>query len=144
MSGIEIDPVLIQVEINAPLNTVWKLWTGPEHIKIWNSASEDWHTTQAENDLCEGGKFSSRMEAKDGSEGFDFEGVYTEVEKNELIRYVLTDGRKVKIEFFEEDEKTIIKEKFDPEHLNPVELQKEGWLSILGSFKNYVESSIKN
>src|SRR5579862_8200916 len=91
--------ITVESTINAPVEKVWKLWTGTEHIVKWNSASDDWHTPHAENDLRTGGKFSSRMEAKDGSFGFDFGGVYDEVIPNKIIAFTLGDGRKVKITF---------------------------------------------
>src|SRR6266850_8555487 len=95
------DKTIITVEnaINAPVEKVWQYWTKPEHITQWNNASDDWHTPRAENDLRVGGSFSSRMEAKDGSFGFDFGGVYDEVKTNERIAYTMGDGRKVKITF---------------------------------------------
>ena len=90
-----MERITIQNTINAGVKKAWKLWTDPEHIVNWNAANEDWHTTRAENDLKVGGKFLSRMEAKDGSFGFDFEGVYDEVVPEERIAYTLGDGRKV-------------------------------------------------
>src|ERR1043165_194880 len=98
--------ITVQSEIKAPVEKVWKYWTGPEHIKKWNSASDDWHTPRAENDLRVGGKFSARMEAKDGSMGFDFGGVYDDVKANELIEYTLGDGRKVTVQFTSDGKET--------------------------------------
>jgi len=112
----------------------------PEHIEKWNQASEDWHTTRAENDLREGGKFLSRMEAKDGSAGFDFEGVYDEVKTHQKIAYFMSDGRQVEIYFTQNDASTDVKVEFDPEDENPVEMQRGGWQAILENFKKYVES----
>lgn len=132
--------ITIESIINAPIDKVWKLWTEPEHIKKWNNASPDWHTPFAENDLKAGGKFSSRMEAKDGSFGFDFGGVYDDVKTNELIAYTLGDGRKVKIIFSAQDNKTKVVETFEAESENPIEIQRGGWQSILDNFKNYTES----
>ena len=132
--------ITIESIINAPIDKVWKLWTEPEHIKKWNNASPDWHTPFAENDLKAGGKFSSRMEAKDGSFGFDFGGVYDDVKTNELIAYNLGDGRKVKIIFSVQDNKTKVVETFEAESENPIEIQRGGWQSILDNFKNYTES----
>src|SRR6266481_2238277 len=91
--------ITVAATVNAPIVKVWDSWTNPEHIIKWNNASDDWHTTKAENDLRVGGKFLSRMEAKDGSFGFDFGGVYDEVKTNELIAYTIGDGRKVKVNF---------------------------------------------
>lgn len=134
--------IIITVEaiINAPINQVWKYWTSPEDIIQWNTASEDWHTTRAENDLRIGGSFISRMEAKDGSFGFDFTGQYIEVKTHELIVYTIIDGRKVHISFNPIGNSTSVIESFEAEDENSVELQKNGWLSILDSFKRYVES----
>jgi uncharacterized protein YndB with AHSA1/START domain len=132
--------ITIESIVNAPIDKVWKLWTEPEHIKKWNNASPDWHTPYAENDLKAGGKFSSRMEAKDGSFGFDFEGVYDEVKTNELISYTLGDGRKVKITFSVQDNKIKVVETFEAEDTNPIEMQRGGWQAILDNFKSYTES----
>src|SRR5919198_5017958 len=128
--------ITVHALINAPVNQVWKLYTGPEHIMRWNNASDDWHTPRAENDLRVGGKFLSRMEAKDGSFGFDFEGIYEQVKTNELIEYSITDGRKVKILFTTDDSKqTRITITFEPESTNPIEMQRDGWQAILNNFK---------
>ncbi len=126
--------------INVPLPLVWHYWTMPEHIIKWNHASDDWQTSRAQNDLQVGGKFSSRMEAKDGSVGFDFEGMYDIVILHQIIEYTLTDGRKVKIVFDERDDKTSLVETFDAENQNPIELQRFGWQSIIDNFKKYAES----
>jgi uncharacterized protein YndB with AHSA1/START domain len=132
--------ITIESIVNAPIDKVWKLWTEPEHIKKWNNDSPDWHTPYAENYLKAGGKFSSRMEAKDGSFGFDFEGVYDEVKTNELISYTLGDGRKVKITFSVQDNKIKVVETFEAEDTNPIEMQRGGWQAILDNFKSYTES----
>lgn len=118
----------------------WKYWTQAYHITKWNAASDDWHTPTAENDLRPGGRFSSRMEAKDGSMGFDFTGVYDQVEEHSLIAYTLDDGRTVRVEFSDENGDTQIVESFDPESTNSHELQQQGWQSILDNFSKYVES----
>lgn len=127
--------------INARLQKVWDLYTKPEHIVKWNQASEDWHTTRSENDLRTGGKFSSRMEAKDGSEGFDFGGTYDEVVDLKSMKYTMDDQRKVSIEMLDENGQTKITVTFDPENYNTPEFQKQGWQAILDSFKKYVESN---
>jgi uncharacterized protein YndB with AHSA1/START domain len=127
--------------INAPVAKVWEYWTKPEHITKWNNASDDWHTPNAENDLRVGGKFSSRMEARDGSFGFDFGGVYDEVINNEYIEYTIGDGRKVKINFTPEGNKTEVKEAFEAETTNSIELQQGGWQAILNNFKKYTEAN---
>ena len=131
--------ITIETTVHAPVEKVWKYWTEPNHITKWNSASDDWHTPFSENDLRVGGKFSSRMEAKDGSFGFDFGGVYDEVKLNEFISYTLGDGRKVEITFIHEEKDTKIIQVFDPETENPIEMQQEGWQSILNNFKKYAE-----
>lgn len=133
-------PITVTILVNAPVDHVWKCWTEPEHIKQWNAASDDWHTPTATNDLREGGTFTSRMEAKDGSVGFDFGGTYTKVTPHALIEYVLGDGRTVSIAFDDQGGATHITETFDAEHENPLEMQREGWQSILNNFKQYTEA----
>lgn len=136
------DPNTITVEttVKAPVAKLWEYWTSPEHITGWNNASEDWHTPHAENDLRKGGRFLSRMEARDGSVGFDFRGVYDVVEKNELIEYTLDDGREVRIVFSDDGDHTTVTETFNPENVNPLEMQKGGWQAILDNFKKYAEA----
>ena len=141
MSTAQNTSISIQAIIDAPIEKVWHHWTSPDSIKAWNQASDDWHTTRAENDLRKGGRFSSRMEAKDGSFGFDFEGIYDEVQTHQLISYSLGDHRKVKIIFTNLGQQTRVDETFDAENTNPVEMQKEGWQSILNNFKKFVESA---
>lgn len=137
----ENKPVLTAVAIvNAPVEKVFDFWTKPEHIVKWSSASDDWHTPTAENDLRKSGKFSSRMEAKDGSMGFDFWGIYDEVIQNEYIKYTLGDGRKVKINFTPKGGQTEITESFEAENTNPLEMQKSGWQAILNNVKKYTEA----
>jgi uncharacterized protein YndB with AHSA1/START domain len=131
--------ITVQSNINAPIGKVWECWTGPEHITKWNNASDDWHTPYAENDLRTGGKFKSTMAAKDGSMSFDFGGEYTLVEPNKTIEYVMGDGRKVEVSFNETADGVEIIESFDPETLNPEEMQQQGWQAILNNFKKYVE-----
>ncbi|PST85290.1 polyketide cyclase [Pedobacter yulinensis] len=131
--------ITISAIINAPVEKVWHAWSEPVHIKKWNSASDDWHTPHAENDLRTGGTFSSRMEAKDGSMGFDFSGKYDAVEENKLISYTMEDGRSVQITFNETEGRTEVIESFDPEQQNSREMQQEGWQAILDNFKLYVE-----
>ena len=133
--------ITIGCTINAPVEKVWKLWSEPEHIKQWNNASDDWHTTKAENDLKVGGKFASRMEAKDGSFGFDFGGTYDEVKTNELIAYTLGDDRKVRVIFKGNGNETTIEETFDAEGTHSIEQQRTGWQSKLDNFKRYVEAN---
>ncbi len=133
--------ITVESTINAPVEKVWELWSKPEHIIKWCSASDDWHTPRAENDLSVGGKFASRMEAKDGSMGFDFGGIYDAVRNNEYIEYTMGDGRKVKINFSAQGNKTKVVESFEAEDTNPVEIQKGGWQAILDNFKKYAEAN---
>jgi len=133
--------ITVENTIKAPVEKVWKLWSSPEHITKWNSPSEDWHTPRAENDLRPGGKFLSRMEAKDGTFGFDFGGVYDEVKTNELITYTMGDGRKVKIQFTGSEDETKVVETFEAESTNPIEMQRGGWQAILDNFKKYTEKN---
>jgi uncharacterized protein YndB with AHSA1/START domain len=136
-----MEAITVKATINAPVEAVWKKWSSPEDIKKWCSASDDWHVPTAETDLRKGGAFSTRMEAKDGSFGFDFGGVYDEVKTNELIEYTLGDGRKVKIVFSANGDQTDVTETFDPENQNPAEMQQAGWQAILDNFKKHAESN---
>jgi uncharacterized protein YndB with AHSA1/START domain len=133
--------ITIETTVNAPIEKVWKIWATPEDIKKWATASPDWHTPFSENDLRPGGKFSSRMEAKDGSFGFDFGGIYDEVIPNEFISYTLGDGRTVVIKFTTSGKETKIVQTFEAEATNPVEMQRGGWQAILDNFKKYVEAN---
>ncbi len=133
--------ITVETTVKAPIAKVWEYWTKPEHITKWNNASDDWHTTKAESDLREGGKFSSRMEAKDGSFGFDFVGVYDKVKENELIEYTIGDGRKVKITFSNNGIETKVVETFEAENTNSIEMQKGGWQAILDNFRKYTETN---
>lgn len=141
MSKAEKTSITVETIVQAPVEKVWECWTKPEHITGWNNASDDWHTPRAENDLRVGGKFLSRMEARDGSMGFDFGGVYDEVKPNERIAYTLDDDRKVKIVFTGNDNETTVTETFEAEKENSVELQRGGWQAILDNFKKYTESN---
>lgn len=133
-------PITVSTFVNLPIEIVWKVWIRPVHIKKWNNASPDWYTPFAKNDLKVGGKFLYRMEARDGSFGFDFEGKYLEVETEKLINYQLEDGRKVWVKFEKEGEGVKLTETFEPEQENSVELQREGWKAILDNFKRYSEA----
>jgi uncharacterized protein YndB with AHSA1/START domain len=132
--------ITVQATIDAPIEKVWKCWTDPADIVKWNSASDEWHTTKSTNDLRAGGKFSSRMEAKDGSFGFDFEGEYDAVIVNKYIEYTLADDRKVKVQFTADGSKTEVSETFEAETENPIALQREGWQAIMNNFKKYIET----
>jgi uncharacterized protein YndB with AHSA1/START domain len=132
--------ITLKSTIKAPISRVWVYWTEPEHIMQWGFASDDWHTPIAENDLRVGGKFLSRMEAKDGSQGFDFDGVYTQVELHRHIAYTLSDGRKVKIQFDPKANETAVIQSFETESSMPVEVQAAGWQAILDNFKKHAEA----
>jgi uncharacterized protein YndB with AHSA1/START domain len=137
----KVKTLTVQATVNAPVEKVWTMWTGPEHIMKWNSASDDWHTPSATNDLRTGGKFTARMEARDGSMGFDFGGTYDEVKTHAIIAYTLGDGRKVKINFSPAGDTTRVVETFEAEDTNSLEMQQSGWQSIMDNFKKYVEAN---
>ena len=143
MTTKEKTNITVRAIINAPVEKVWSFWTDPKHIIHWNNASNDWHTPKAENDLRVGGRFLSRMEAKDGSSGFDFTGEYIKIEKNKLIEYDIADSRKVIVTFVSNGNVTTLTEVFEAEQIHKIELQQAGWQSILDNFKNYVEKSTK-
>ncbi|WP_433945208.1 SRPBCC family protein [Paenibacillus sp. SN-8-1] len=132
--------ITIETTVHSPIEKVWEYWTEPQHIKKWNNASDDWHVPTAENDLRVGGTFLTRMEAKDGSFGFDFSGVYDDVRINEYISYTIGDGRKVTITFSSQGNDTKVIETFEAETTNPTEMQQAGWQAILDNFKKYSES----
>ncbi len=133
--------ISVEAEIAVPIATVWQCWTTPADIIHWNNASPDWCTPRAENDLRPGGRFSYRMEARDGSAGFDFWGDYDEVALHRRIAYTMGDGRKATVRFEEAGSQTRVVESFEAEDTNPVELQRGGWQAILDNFKRYVETS---
>ncbi len=132
--------VTVGISVNADVAKVWNYWTQPEHIVNWNFAHESWHCPSATNDLRPGGSFSSRMEARDGSFGFDFGGVYDDVKEHQLIAYTLGDGRKVEVTFEKANDGCNITTVFDAENQNPVEMQQMGWQAIANNFKSYTES----
>lgn len=134
-----MEKITITARINAPIASVWNTYTNPESIKAWNNASEEWHTPEAKNDLRTGGKFCYRMEAKDKSAGFDFEGTFEEVRQNESLSYTISDGRRVDVIFSEKDNATEVMVTFEAEDENPVEMQRSGWQAILDNFKKCVE-----
>ena len=131
----------VHATINANRKKVWDYYTKPEHITKWNFADPSWHCPSAENDMRIGGKYRARMEAKDGSFGFDFGGIYDDIKTNELITYTIGDGRKVKIVFTSNGNQTKVEETFEAENVNSLELQKNGWQAILDNFKKFVESN---
>lgn len=133
--------ITVQTHANASTEKVWKFYSTPEHVVKWNNASPDWHTPKAENDLKVGGKFLYRMEAKDGSFGFDFGGTYDQVKENEMFAYTMGDGRQVEVIFEPEGEKTKVTVIFDAETENSEDMQQQGWQAILDNFKKYVEAN---
>ena len=132
--------ITVETVVAASLSKVWDAWTTPEDIKQWNAASDDWHTTASTVDLREGGVFSSRMEAKDGSFGFDFAGTYTRVVPHKIIEFTMGDDRAVTIEFEEREGAVRVKETFDAEGQHSLEQQRQGWQAILDNFRRHVES----
>lgn len=133
--------ITVENTVNAPVEKVWEYWTKPEHITKWNNASDDWHTPWVKADLREGGSFVARMEAKNGSMGFEFGGVYDILRPNEYIEYTLGDGRKVKVTFSARGNATKVVESFEAEETNSVEMQQGGWQAILDNFKKYTEAN---
>lgn len=130
--------ITVETRVNAPIADVWRAYTTPEDIKQWNTASDDWHTTSSSVDLRVGGTFSSRMEAKDGSMGFDFAGTYTKIEEHKLIEYAFGD-RSGRVELIPGEDGVLVRVTFDAETENPVEQQRGGWQAILDRFARYVE-----
>lgn len=133
--------ITVETTVRAPIDAVWRAWTTPEDIVAWNAASDDWHTTKATVDLRPGGRFSSRMEAKDGSMGFDFEGTYTRIEKPNLIVAQFGD-RSLEVSFAEVAGGTRVREVFDAEATHPEEMQRQGWQAILDRFARNVEAKV--
>lgn len=131
--------ITVETIIAAPLALVWKAYTTPQDIMRWNAASDDWHTTAASVDLRAGGVFSSRMEAKDGSMGFDFAGTYTRIETGRLIAYQFGD-RTAEVTFTQQPESVLVRVVFEPETDNPVDMQRDGWQAILQSFARHTEN----
>jgi uncharacterized protein YndB with AHSA1/START domain len=132
--------ITVETLVKADPDKVWNAWNSPEDIKQWNSAHESWHTPMSTVDLREGGTFSSRMEAKDGSAGFDFGGTYTRVVPGQVIEYRMGDDREVTVEFVEGADGVLVRETFDAESENSPELQRQGWQAILDNFGRYVEA----
>ena len=132
--------ITIETLVKANAQQVWDAWNDPDDIVQWNAASDDWHTTENQNDLREGGTFSSRMEAKDGSMGFDFEGTYTRVVPGKHLAYTMPDGRTVAVDFIEQEDGVLVRETFDAEEENSPEMQRQGWQAILDNFRRHVEA----
>lgn len=137
-----MNKITVVATVDTDPKKAWEFWTAPKHIVKWNFASDDWHCPVAENDLRAGGKMKSRMEAKDGSFGFDFEGTYDEVIDYKKIAYSMADGRQAITSFENVDGKTKIITVFDAESTHPVEMQRDGWQAILNNYKKYVESGV--
>lgn len=137
------NPIAVSTFIKAPIEHVWLIWTSPEHIVNWNFAADTWKCPNASNDVRTGGTFSWRMEAKDGSMGFDFNGTYSQIIPEQLLEYTLEDGRKVRVEMSETDAGTTVTELFEAENENPRELQQMGWQAILDNFGRYAESCLR-
>ena len=132
--------ITVETSVKAPLAKVWHAYTTPDDIKQWNAASDDWHTTQASVDLREGGAFISRMEAKDGSFGFNFAGTYTKIVRHECIEYVFGD-RTATVQFVANANDVLVRVSFDPETQNPLDMQRDGWQAILNNFAKFVEAT---
>ena len=132
--------ITVETEVESPPSVVWDAWVTPDDIISWNFAVDEWCCPRAKIDLVVGGKFNYRMEARDGSTGFDFEGEFTGITPQKAICYKLEDGREVEIEFIESEDTVRVVETFDAENENPAEQQKQGWQSILNNFKQHVES----
>lgn len=132
--------ITVETLVNAPIAKVWGAYTSPEDIKQWNAASDDWHTTKASVDLRVGGVFSSRMEAKDGSFGFDFEGVYTRLMEHKLIEYSFGE-RKARVDFIEGDKGVTVRVEFEAESTHSIDQQRDGWQAILNNFGKHVQAA---
>lgn len=131
----------VTTEVDKTINDVWKFFNDPQHIIKWNFAHESWECPSAKNDLKVGGKLEVRMQAKDGSFGFDLVGIYDEVNENQSLKYHFEDGRNIEVIFEKlSDDTTKVTENFDPENQNPLDFQKDGWQAILDNFKKYSES----
>ncbi|WP_264210692.1 SRPBCC family protein [Leisingera thetidis] len=131
--------ITIGTTIDAPIDRVWQAYTTPADITRWNFASDDWCCPSAEADLKLGGKYKARMEAKDGSFGFEFEAVYEELAPNKALTLAMTDGRKARTTFASAGGKTKVATTFDAEEQNPLEMQRDGWQAILNNFRAYLE-----
>lgn len=135
----KMSKITVESLVKAPIDVVWRIYNNPQDIEQWNTASPDWHTVNSKNDLRIGGEFSNRMEAKDGSMGFDFAGTYTEIIPNEKIAYSFGE-RQAEITFTQQDQAILVRISFDPETVYPVEQQCAGWQAILDNFARYVEN----
>lgn len=134
------DWIVVKTKVLVPIEKAYEVYTNPQHVKLWNHASEDWHTPKATNDLNEGGKFSYTMAAKDGSVSFDFSGTFVKLQPPNYIEILLDDGRGLELSFSQDQEGTLIEERFQAESLNDKELQRQGWQAILDNLKAYAEN----
>lgn len=137
---MKAEKIIISSYVNAKTEKVWQYYNQANHIVNWNFASDDWCCPKVESDFIEGGKYVARMEAKDGSFGFDFEAVFDEIREPERVAYTMADGRRAEIKFKPEGEFTLVKISFDPDQSHSKEMQQEGWQAILNNFKKYVET----
>ncbi|TGK01821.1 activator of HSP90 ATPase [Leptospira langatensis] len=133
--------ITVQSTIAADVKKVWEYYTNPAHIIGWNFASDDWQCPWAKNDMKPGGKYSARMEAKDGSFGFEFEAIYDSIVDQKAFAYTMLDGRKADVHFENKGNGTLVTVTFDPEQMNPLEMQRGGWQAILDNFKKYTEAN---
>lgn len=133
--------ITITATINADIKKAWDYYTSPEHITKWNFADPSWHCPSASNDMKVGGKYAARMEAKDGSFGFDFEATYNEIVDGEKFTYTMPNGRQVTVVFKKDDGQTDVDVTFDPEEEHPLEFQKNGWQATLNNYKQYAEAN---
>jgi uncharacterized protein YndB with AHSA1/START domain len=140
METVKVKTITVEATIKVTVDKAWSYWTEPKHITQWCFASDDWYAPRAVNDLKVSGKFRTRMAARDGSTGFDYEGVYTKVVRHKAIEYTIPDGRKVRITFSNLGTETKVTESFDAENVNSFEMQKGGWQAILNNYKKYCES----
>lgn len=135
--------ITVESTIHASVDTVWSAWNTPDDIKQWNAASDDWQNTASEVDLREGGRFSSRMESKDGAHGFDFGGTYVAIDAGKRLQYEIDDGRQVHIDFIDNGDGSVtVRETFDAEGTHTLEQQQQGWQAILDNFKRHVEAKL--
>lgn len=132
--------ITVSAAVVAPIDTTWNCWVQPQHVMHWNQASDDWHCPQAISDFKEGAEFHYTMAAKDNSFSFDFWGTFLVIEPHRQIEIQLGDGRAMKVIFEENNGVTNITEMFEPESMNPAEMQQAGWQMILNNFKKYVEN----
>jgi uncharacterized protein YndB with AHSA1/START domain len=137
---MKMGKITVEVVVAVSPRKAWEFYVEPKHITKWNFASDDWQCPSAESDLKVGGKYKARMEAKDGSFGFDFEATYDEVKEQKTLTYTMGDGRKATTQFEDLGGKTKVMTTFDAEAANPEKMQRDGWQAILNNFKKYAET----